>query len=254
MTTNRDIHETVRDAYATVAKHQSSCCPAESSCCPAKTESPPHGDLGLSCGNPVAFSHIEPGDVVVDLGSGAGRDVFLAAEKVGPTGKAIGVDMTPEMLDLASKNAEAFSRRTGLDNTEFKQGQIEDLPLDDGSVDVVVSNCVINLSPDKPRVFREILRVLKSSGRMVVSDIVLNRELPEAIKNDERLYAGCVAGALMRDDYLEAIRRAGFERLDVLADSLFDARQVCTDPIAAQWGESLGGIASSITVMATKTP
>jgi SAM-dependent methyltransferase len=212
----------------------------------------PEADLGLSCGNPVAFSRLRKGDVVLDLGSGAGRDVFLAAQAVGPSGRAIGVDMTPEMLALARRNAVKFRKATGLDNVEFREGEIEDLPLPDASADVVVSNCVINLSPDKPQVFREVYRVLKPGGKMVVSDIVLNRKLPAALKRSGELYAACIAGALLREDYLAAIRAAGFGSVEVLSDVLYAADHACDDPITSEVGEALEGAASSITLIATK--
>ena len=176
----------VKKAYAAVAERQSSCCGRKPvSCCDKSCDVPDHpvpeAELGLSCGNPVAFSHLKKGDTVLDLGSGAGRDVFLAAQKVGSKGKAIGVDMTPEMLRLARRNAEKFRKATRLDNVEFRKGIIEKLPLADATVDVVISNCVINLSTDKPQVFREVYRVLKPGGRMIVSDIVLERALPDEL-------------------------------------------------------------------------
>jgi len=252
----QDKHELVRKAYGSLAKEQSSRGSVGRSCCDGSATAPdlvvPEAELGVSCGNPVAFSHIEPGDVVVDLGSGAGKDVFLAAQQTGPTGRAIGVDMTPEMLDLARRNAEKFREATGLDNVEFREGRIEHLPLDDASVDLVISNCVINLSPDKPRVFREVHRVLKPGGKMVVSDIVLNRPLPESLKNDENLYAGCIAGALLREDYLRTIRDAGFETVTVLSDTLWTIRSSCCGADTGGNCDSLDGVASSITVMARK--
>jgi len=247
----------VRKAYADVARNQSSCCGPKASCCKdtayAVRDHPvPEAELGLSCGNPVAFSHLRPGDVVLDLGSGAGKDVFLAAAKVGDGGRAIGVDMTPEMLALARKNAVKFFTTTGLANVEFREGRIEALPVDDASVDVVISNCVINLSPDKPQVFREVFRVLKPGGKMVVSDIVLNRPLPESAKNDADLYAACIAGALLREEYLDAIRRAGFARVGLLSDNTYTTTQVGDDPITAEVGAALDGFAASITVLAQK--
>jgi ubiquinone/menaquinone biosynthesis C-methylase UbiE len=251
-------HDLVRKAYADVARKQSSCCGPSKSCCgqgkpyTAPDHPVPEAELGLSCGNPLAFGHIKAGDVVLDLGSGAGKDVFLAAQKVGDAGRAIGVDMTPEMLALGRKNAVRFFETTGLANVEFREGKIESLPVDDSSVDVVISNCVINLSPDKPQVFREVFRVLKPGGRMIVSDIVLNRPLPDAARADENLYTSCIAGALLRADYLGAIRQAGFQRVEVLSDHTYTATQIGGDPITAEAGTMLEGVAASITVLAQK--
>jgi len=252
MTVERDVRERVKEAYGSIARQQSCCCGGKAPCGADAGLPVPEADLGLSCGNPVAFSQIRAGDVVVDLGSGAGRDVFLAAEKTGPTGRVIGVDMTPEMLDLAGRNAEQFARRTGLRNTEFRQGHIEDLPIESDAVDLVISNCVINLSPDKPRVFREVFRVLRPGGRMVVSDIVLNRELPAEIRSNETLYSACISGALLREDYLAAIRAAGFGSVEILNDTLYAAAQACDDPITKPYAAALDGVASSITVLAGK--
>ncbi len=257
MTQQSDTHKLVQDAYAEVARKQSGCCRPKASCCDKKPYTVPdhpvpESELGLSCGNPLAFGHINAGDVVLDLGSGAGKDVFLAAQKVGESGRAIGVDMTPEMLALARKNAVKFFATTGLTNVEFREGHIEALPVDDASVDVAISNCVINLSPDKPRVFREIHRVLKSGGRMLVSDIVLNRDLPEELRNDADLYSACVAGALKREDYLAAIRSAGFANVEVLSDKTYKASQAGDDPITADKADILAGLAASITVLAVK--
>ncbi len=253
----KDTHELVQKAYADIALKQSSCCGPNVSCCDSQAyvipDHPvPESELGLSCGNPLAFGHINRGDVVLDLGSGAGKDVFLAAQKVGSTGRAIGTDMTPEMLNLARQNAVKFFNTTGLANVEFREGKIEDLPVQDNSVDVVISNCVINLSPDKPRVFREVYRVLKPGGRMIVSDIVLNRTLPPTFENDANLYAACVAGALLREDYLEAIRDAGFARVEVLSDRTYVASQAGGDPITGDAADVLADAAASITVLAVK--
>jgi len=165
----------------------------------------PEANLGLGCGNPTALGQIKPGDVVLDLGSGAGFDCFLAAKKTGETGKVIGVDMTESMIIKAKNNAEKY----GYKNVEFRLGDIENLPVDDNSVDVIISNCVINLAPDKLAVFKEAKRVLKPAGKMYVSDIVLLKELSEEIKNNEELIAGCVGGALLKDDYLKIIKDAG---------------------------------------------
>ena len=253
-----DIHELVRDAYSQVARKQESCCGPSACCGDAKSQYTvpdhpvPQSELGLSCGNPLAFGHINQGDVVLDLGSGAGKDVFLAAQKVGEAGRAIGVDMTPEMLKLARKNAVKFFETTGLCNVEFRPGQIEALPIEDGSVDVVISNCVINLSPDKPQVFREVHRVLKPGGRMIVSDIVLNRPLPQQFKDDADLYAACIAGALLRDEYLQAIQDAGFSQVEMLSDHTYRASSACDDPITSDVSDALAGVAASITVLAVK--
>ena len=258
MKRNDATHTMVKKAYAAVAERQSSCCGKKPiSCCDKSCDAPaenpvPEAELGLSCGNPVAFSHLKEGDIVLDLGSGAGRDVFLAAQKVGPNGKAVGVDMTPEMLRLARRNAAMFRKATGLDNVEFRKGIIEKLPIADGSVDVVISNCVINLSTDKPQVFREVHRVLKPGGRMIVSDIVLERALPEKLKADERLYSACIAGALLRRDYLAAIRAAGFESVEILSDQRRKKTDIGGDPITADVAAELENAASSITVMAVK--
>ena len=258
MATEKNTHDLVKKAYGEVARKQSSCCGPGSSCCDDSkpytvADHPvPEAELGLSCGNPVAFSHLRPGDVVLDLGSGAGKDVFLAAEKVGDAGRVIGVDMTPEMLALARKNAVKFFATTGLANVEFREGPIEELPLQDASVDVVISNCVINLSPDKRQVFREAFRVLRHGGRMIVSDIVLNRPLPESAKNDADLYAACIAGALLRADYLQAIGDAGFAKVEILSDHTYTTKQVGVAPITAEVGATLDGVAASITVLAQK--
>ncbi len=258
-----DIRNAVKEAYGKVASSRSSCCgPASAadsstSCCgsspvAAEPASEFHADLGLSCGDPVSFSQIKPGDVVLDLGSGAGKDVFVAAGITGEKGRVMGVDMTPEMIELARKNAAVFQRETGLSNFEFREGFIEDLPVESGSVDVVISNCVINLSPDKEKVFREAFRALNSGGRLVVSDIVLNRELPDYIKNDIRAYAACISGALKREDYLSAIRAAGFSGVEILADKTYSASGACDDPITSGVSGELVGAASSITVLAVK--
>lgn len=166
----------------------------------------PDANLGLGCGNPTALGLIESGETVLDLGSGAGLDCFLAAKKVGDNGKVFGVDMTSEMISTASDNAERF----GFSNVEFRLGDIENLPVEDNSVDVIISNCVINLAPNKDRVFNESYRVLKKGGRMYISDIVLLRELSAALRKNEELIYGCVAGAILRDRYLQKIENAGF--------------------------------------------
>src|SRR4051812_15965125 len=173
---------------------------------------PAEANMGLSCGNPTATANLRPGEVVVDLGCGGGLDVFLAARKVGPTGKAIGVDMTPEMLELARKNAE----QSGATNVEFHQATIDKLSLPDASVDCVISNCVINLAPDKAAVFREVARVLKPGGRLAVSDIALKRGLPPDLGDDLMAYVGCIAGAILIDDYRRGLVEAGVAHLQGL--------------------------------------
>ncbi len=227
----------VRDRYGSIARGQGECCgpsPSQGSCC-GSTPTPitlskaigyseqelaavPEGaNLGLGCGNPLAFAALKEGDVVVDLGSGAGFDCFLAAQRVGPTGRVIGVDMTPDMLDRARRNA----AKDGVANVEFRLGEIENLPVADATADMVISNCVINLSTDKPRVFREALRVLKPGGRLMVSDLVLARPLPPSVARSVAAYTGCIAGAMLKDAYLAAIRQAGFAGVEVLAEATY---------------------------------
>jgi arsenite methyltransferase len=184
---------------------------------PEELASIPSGaNMGLSCGNPTATASLRPGEVVVDLGCGGGLDVFLAAAKVGPTGKAIGIDMTPEMLALARQNAAKGNNGQPFTNVEFHQATIDKLPLADGSVDCVISNCVINLAPDKPAVFREIARVLKPGGRLAVSDIALKKPLPAEIGQDVMAYVGCIAGAVLIEEYRRQLREAGFSAVEVI--------------------------------------
>lgn len=177
-------------------------------------------NLGLGCGNPVAMSRIKEGDIVLDLGCGAGFDCFLASEKVGKSGKVIGLDMTPEMIERAKINA----KKLGKNNIEFVLGEIENIPLMDDSVDIIVSNCVINLTPDKAQSFKEAHRVLKAGGKIYLSDIVLLGELTEQQKNDKDLLSGCVAGALLKEDYLQKIRDAGFE-VNILSENTAISKQ-----------------------------
>jgi len=176
------------------------------------TSIPAEANMGLSCGNPTATAHLRPGEVVVDLGSGGGLDVFLAARMVGPTGRAIGIDMTPAMIDRARANATSG----GYTNVEFHQSTIDSIPLPDASVDCVISNCVLNLAPDKPAVFREIARVLKPGGRLAVSDIALKGELPQAIAQSMAAYVGCIAGAIRFEDYRDGLMAAGFEHVEIV--------------------------------------
>lgn len=177
---------------------------------------PAEANMGLSCGNPTATAHLREGEVVVDLGSGGGLDVFLAAQKVGASGKAIGIDMTPEMIELARKNAAKANDGKGYENVEFHLATIDKLPLPDNSVDCVISNCVINLAPDKPAVFREIARVLKPGGRLAVSDIALKKELPAELGQDIMAYVGCIAGAIPIEDYKQGLLEAGFSGVEVI--------------------------------------
>lgn len=176
------------------------------------TSIPAEANMGLSCGNPTATARLRPGEVVVDLGSGGGLDVFLAAKQIGPGGRAIGIDMTPAMIERARTNAAS----AGYTNVEFYQSTIDNIPLPDASVDCVISNCVLNLAPDKPAVFREIARILKPGGRLAVSDIALKGELPEAIARSMAAYVGCIAGAIRIDDYRAGLLSAGFEHVEIV--------------------------------------
>lgn len=176
------------------------------------TSIPAEANMGLSCGNPTATAHLKPGEIVVDLGSGGGLDVFLAAQKVGPTGRAIGIDMTPEMIARARANAES----AGYQNVEFHHSRIDQIPLPDSSVDCVISNCVINLAPDKPAVFREIFRILKPGGRVAVSDIALKADLPEELATSIAAYTGCIAGAIKIEQYRNGLLEAGFQFVEVV--------------------------------------
>jgi SAM-dependent methyltransferase len=220
---SQNIEETVRQRYGTVAvAHLSS----EQEGVRAVAEAfgysaeelasiPAEANMGLSCGNPTATANLREGETVVDLGSGGGLDVFLAAAKVGPTGRAIGIDMTPEMIDLARRNAAHGNHGQPFSNVEFHQATIDQLPLPDNSVDCVISNCVINLAPDKSAVFREIARVLKPGGRLAVSDIALKQQLPPEVSSDVIAYVGCIAGALLVEDYRQGLIDAGFSNVQV---------------------------------------
>ncbi|MDP7449778.1 MAG: arsenite methyltransferase [Candidatus Latescibacteria bacterium] len=219
--TTEQTRSTVRRGYASIARGEaSSCCGNTASDATDlargvgydsdELASRPEGaNLGLSCGNPTALAALTGGEVVLDLGSGAGFDVFIAADRVGPEGRVIGVDMTAEMIDRARQNAASYTERTGIDNVEFRLGEIEHLPVADASVDVVISNCVINLSPDKTAVWREIARVLKPGGRVSVSDIALKRALPDQVREAVQALVGCVAGAVMVADTEAMARAAG---------------------------------------------
>lgn len=241
----REIKKVVREGYANIAKGERSCCRPAGSCCgnltvvedisksigytEAEMKMVPEGaNLGLGCGNPVAIAALKRGETVLDLGSGAGFDCFLAANAVGKDGKVIGVDMTPEMIDKARVNA----RKADYENIEFRLGEIENIPTADSSVDCVISNCVINLAPDKGRVFKETFRVLKPGGRLMVSDIVVTKELPDFIKNSLEAYIGCISGAIMKEEYLQAIRDAGFHEVRVVDEQSFPIDAIANDPTA----------------------
>ena len=247
----KEIKKVVREGYARIAE-EAGCCCCVPSCC-ASTDlaheiskrigyseeelgSVPDGaDLGLGCGNPVALASLREGETVLDLGSGVGLDCFLAANRVGKNGKVIGVDMTPEMIGKARENAE----KGEYENVEFRLGGIENLPAGDNSVDVVISNCVINLAPDKRRVFREAFRVLKSGGRLMISDLVLLKELPDFIKNSVEAYVGCLSGAIMRDEYVAAIKAAGFQDVRIIDEVSFPIDCMINDPTAKAIMENL---------------
>lgn len=241
------IKKVVREGYAKIAKQKSAC-----SCCGGaalaqdiskkigyteeELEAVPEGaNLGLGCGNPVALASLKEGETVLDLGSGAGFDCFLAANRVGKKGKIIGVDMTPEMIEKARENA----KRGKYTNVEFRLGEIENLPVADDSVDVVISNCVINLSPDKRRVFKEAFRALKPGGRLMISDMVLLKELPDFIKNSIESYIGCLSGAMLRDEYVEAIKGAGFQDVRIINETSFPIECMANDPTAKAVIENL---------------
>jgi SAM-dependent methyltransferase len=240
-----DIKQAVREGYARIAQQESSCCAPGSSCggngslaeniskqigySEEDMNAVPEGaNLGLGCGNPVAIASLKEGETVLDLGSGAGFDCFLASRQVGQSGKVIGVDMTPEMIDKARDNAQ----RGNYANVEFRLGEIENLPVADGSVDVILSNCVINLAPDKRRVFNEAFRVLKPGGRLMVSDIVLLKELPDFIKNSVQAYIGCLSGAILKDEYLKTVEAAGLQDVHIVDESAFSIDCMLNDPTA----------------------
>ena len=248
---SKEIKKIVRDGYAKAVTQKTSCC-STSSCCGSTSKAkdmsktvgysdaemnavPEGANLGFGCGNPVALASLKEGDVVLDLGSGAGFDAFLSAQRVGKTGRVIGVDMTPEMVAKAKENA----KKGEYSNVEFRLGEIEKLPVEDNSIDVIISNCVINLSLDKKAVFKEAFRVLKTGGRLMVSDLVLVKELPEAIKESVEAYVGCLAGAIRKGEYLKYITMAGFREVKVISqssypvDAMFDNFESAEDAIAS---------------------
>jgi SAM-dependent methyltransferase len=239
------IREQGREGYTRVVERSSGCCgnaganetASRIGYSDEEIQAAPEGaNLGVGCGNPTALASLRPGEVVVDLGSGAGFDAFLAARAVGPTGRVIGVDMTDAMLEKARENA----RNGGVSNVEFRKGTIEDLPLDDETVDVIISNCVINLSPEKDRVFREAFRVLRPGGRLMISDIVLERPLPPELATSIDAYLGCVGGASVRGEYLETIGKAGFENVEILREASMGAALSSDHPQVREGAEQLG--------------
>ena len=230
--TDQEVKEYVKKRYSEIVGTGKTCCGPSCSCGPSTLDTalqlgyskeeleniPETSNLGLGCGNPTALAGLNKGETVLDLGSGAGIDVFLAAQKVGPKGRVIGVDMTKEMIKKAQVTAKDF----GYENVEFRLGEIENLPVEDKTVDVIISNCVINLSPDKEKVYQEAYRVLKPKGRILISDIVTEEELPEEVKKSFDAWAGCVAGALEKNEYLNIINNSGFKNIKIVSESTFD--------------------------------
>ena len=265
------VVSSVRGKYAAIALEGGSCC-GPSGCGPTTEEAvtldigysktqlkalPEGANLGLGCGAPIDHLALRAGETVVDLGSGAGIDVFLAADAVGPTGKVIGIDMTPEMLARARRNA----AKAGVTNAEFREGRLEKLPVDDGTVDAITSNCVINLVPDKAVVFKEIARILRPGGRLVISDIVLDQKLPPEIEQDVYAYVGCISGASMRDSYFGMLKDAGLGEIEILKDvdygaMVIDHARPEAERLAAKAGvslDSLRGTVRSVTYRARKS-
>ena len=248
----QQIRDAVRHGYAQIAQTGSlaviagGCCGSTDSCdsdalagaigytVKELAALPAGANMGLSCGNPMALASLLPGEVVLDLGSGGGFDVFLAGPRVGPTGRVIGVDMTPEMISKARRNTLIYRERTGLDNVEFRLGEIEHLPLADSSVDCIISNCVINLSPDKPQVWREMFRVLRPGGRVAVSDLHLLRPLPAVVQSELAALIGCIAGASLVDDTRAMAAAAGFEQVELALKSDYIAAMASSDAFYEQ--------------------
>ena len=241
MTTKTPIHEAVREHYAERIKKSASCC-GPSDCCDTSNNLYPADLLttiptdvastSYGCGDPITLASLEPGQTVLDLGSGAGLDCLLASQKVGPEGRVIGVDMTPEMIERAQANA----KRVNATNVEFRQGYLEELPVDSNTVDVIISNCVINLSPDKAKVFGEAFRVLAPGGKLAVSDIVTDGPLPEPIKQSLSAWAGCVAGAVEAEDYINMMKSVGFTEISI-KPVFFDKETV--DSALADLGDAI---------------
>ncbi|HEY87671.1 MAG TPA: arsenite methyltransferase [Dehalococcoidia bacterium] len=252
MRKEEEIKKVVREGYAKIAKQDSPCCTPVSSCCGSTDLAqdiskqigytdeelgvvPEGANLGLGCGNPVALASLREDETVLDLGSGGGFDCFLAADRVGKKGRVIGVDMTPEMIEKARGNA----KKGNYGNVEFRLGEIENLPVADNAADVLISNCVINLVPDKRRAFKEAFRVLKPGGRLMISDIVLLKELPAFIKNSIEAYIGCISGAIMRDEYISTIEAAGFHEVSIIDETPFPIDCMTNDPTVKALIETL---------------
>jgi SAM-dependent methyltransferase len=242
---DKKIKAFVQERYSQIAKQNTSCCGQAEPCCGPSNMAehigkaigyseqelrsvPENANLGLGCGNPVALASLQEGETVLDLGAGAGFDCFLAAKRVGKKGKVIGVDMTIEMLEKARENA----KKGQYENVEFKLGEIENIPMEAETVDVIISNCVINLSPDKKKVFQEAFRVLKPGGRFMVSDLVLLKDLPESVKKSVQAYTGCIAGAMKREDYIKLIEEAGFRQVEVQGEEFFSLGMESEDAMA----------------------
>lgn len=258
-----EIKKHVREGYAKVAERQSSCCAPQVSCggeTYSETTSkqigytdeqlqsiPDDANMGLGCGAPLQHSDLKPGETVIDLGSGGGIDCFLAAREVGETGSVIGVDMTTEMIDKARKNAENGDYK----NVEFRLGEIEHMPVADNTADLIISNCVINLSPDKASVFKDAFRALKQGGRIVVSDIVLIEELPDWVRNSLTAYTGCISGAMLKEDYLKTIDKAGFTQIEVIEAKTFPIEFMENDPTAQALMDDLGASREDISKLMT---
>jgi ubiquinone/menaquinone biosynthesis C-methylase UbiE len=268
-TKDNEMKELVRQKYSEIALQNkevnaASCCGATSSCCGDNVYNimaddynklegyKPEADLGLGCGLPTQFARIKPGDVVIDLGSGAGNDCFVARHETGPDGKVIGIDFTEAMIEKARTNAE----KLGFHNVEFRQGDIEKMPVTSGVADVIVSNCVLNLVLNKRNVFKEILRVLKPGGHFSISDVVLVGELPEKLKNAAEMYAGCVAGAIQKEEYLDIIKEAGFTNITLQKEKVITIPdQILKDYVSEEEIEAFkkSGVGIfSITVFAKK--
>jgi SAM-dependent methyltransferase len=276
-TTDTDaVRDTVRAGYARIARSEGA---SAGGCCGSGTMSagdvaravgygetdlaalPEGADMGLSCGNPTALAALRPGEIVLDLGSGGGFDCFVAGPKVGAAGRVIGVDMTPDMVSRARRNIATYRARSGLDNVEFRLGEIESLPVADASVDVVISNCVLNLSPDKPRVWREIARVLRPGGRVAVSDLALLRPLPEAVRKDVEALIGCVAGAVLVEETRRMAAAAGLRDVVLTPKAAYvDSMSSVQDPLYARILASLppgarpGDYITSLDVSARRAP